>query len=85
MAATAAHVDTTSAATAATSAATAAASAAAATSAATAAVASAASAATTRQLLGERGWSGVFLVKDIKRRQADVGNFLIAEKDFVTL
>ena len=34
-------------------------------------------------MLGERGWSGVFLIKDIKGRQADVGNFLIGEKDFL--
>jgi hypothetical protein len=35
--------------------------------------------------LGERGLSGVFLVKREKRRQAAVEDFLIAEKDFVTL
>ena len=30
-----------------------------------------------------RWWSGVFLVEDIERRQADVGDFLLTKKDFV--
>jgi hypothetical protein len=54
-------------------------------SAATAMAASAAAAAGQFYLLGERGLSGVFLVKDIKLRQADVEDLLLTEKDFVTL
>jgi len=30
-------------------------------------------------VLGKRGWSGIFLVEDIERRQADVGDFLLAK------
>ncbi|MGB6965100.1 MAG: hypothetical protein WBD90_11575 [Xanthobacteraceae bacterium] len=50
----------------------------------------AASAATTTatgqsQVLRERGRSGIFLVVDIERPQADVENFLLAEKEFMTL
>jgi hypothetical protein len=37
------------------------------------------------QFLGERRRSGIFLVEDVERPQADIGNFLIAEKDFVIL
>ena len=29
-------------------------------------------------------WSGIFLVEDIECRQADVRDFLLAERDFVT-
>jgi hypothetical protein len=55
--------------------------------AATATATSAAATATTGelQILRERGRSGIFLVVDIKRRQTDVENFLLAEKQFVTL
>jgi hypothetical protein len=55
------------------------------------AAASAAMAATTAaatgqfQVLGEWGCSAVFLVKDIERRQANVEDFLFAEKDFLIL
>jgi hypothetical protein len=41
--------------------------------------------ATATEVLDGRGCFGAFPVKDIKRRQADVGNFLLTEKDFVTL
>jgi uncharacterized protein involved in copper resistance len=52
-----------------------------------AAVTSAATAAASgqSQVLVERGWSSIFLVEDIERRQADVGEFLLTEKEFVTL
>jgi hypothetical protein len=58
-----------------------------ATSAATAAAAAATAAATGRQfyLLGERGWFAVFPVKCVKRRQAGVEDFLLAEKEFMRL
>ena len=32
-----------------------------------------------------RGQCGVFLVEDIERRQADVGDFFLAESDFVRI
>jgi hypothetical protein len=35
--------------------------------------------------LGERWWPGIFLIEDIERRQADIGDFLLTEKYFVTL
>jgi hypothetical protein len=35
--------------------------------------------------LDGRGQSGIFLVEDIERRQADVGEFLLTKKEFVTL
>ena len=35
--------------------------------------------------LGERGWPGIFLIEDIERRQADIGDFLLTKKYFVTL
>jgi hypothetical protein len=43
------------------------------------------SAGATPRVSGGRGCSGVFLVKDIKCRQADVEDFLLTENDFVTL
>jgi hypothetical protein len=56
---------------------------------AAAATAPAAAATTTAtgelQVLGERGRSGIFLVVDIEGRQTDVENFLLAEKEFMTL
>jgi hypothetical protein len=33
----------------------------------------------------ERGLPGVFLVEDVEGRQADVGEFLLTKKEFVTL
>jgi hypothetical protein len=36
-------------------------------------------------VLGERGCSGVFLIEDIKLRQADVEDFLLTEKEFMRL
>jgi hypothetical protein len=56
--------------------------------AATAPAASTASAATAApsppsEFLAELGLRGVFLVEDIESRQAHVGNFFLAEKDFV--
>jgi hypothetical protein len=45
----------------------------------------AAAAAAGSQLLDASGHFGVFLVKDIERRQADVGDFLLTEEDFITL
>jgi Spy/CpxP family protein refolding chaperone len=33
--------------------------------------------------LGRRGRTGIFLIEDIKGRQANVGDFLLAKKDFV--
>jgi hypothetical protein len=57
--------------------------------AASAATAMAAAAATTTarqsELLGGRRLPGVFLVKDVKCREADVGDFLLAKENFVTL
>jgi hypothetical protein len=54
--------------------------------AATAPAAAATTAATGElQVLGEAGRSGIFLVVDIERRQTDVENFLLAEKEFVSL
>jgi hypothetical protein len=53
--------------------------------AAAAATASAAMAAATTGQLGKRGSSGIFLVKNVKRRKANVGNFLLTQKDFVIL
>jgi hypothetical protein len=52
-----------------------------------AAMASAAAAAAMgqSQVLVERGRSGVFLVEDIERCQANVGEFLLTQKEFVTL
>jgi hypothetical protein len=35
--------------------------------------------------LGRRRHTGIFLVEDVKRRQAHVGDFLLAKKDFVAL
>jgi hypothetical protein len=35
--------------------------------------------------LGGRGQSGIFLVEDVEGRQANVGEFLLAKKEFVTL
>ena len=56
---------------------------------AAAATAPAAAATTTAtgelQVLGERVRSGIFLVVDIEGRQTDVENFLLAEKEFMTL
>jgi hypothetical protein len=37
------------------------------------------------ELLVERRLPGVFLVKDVERRQANVGEFLLAKKKFITL
>jgi len=37
------------------------------------------------QVLGERGFSAVFLVECVKRRQAAVEDFLLTEKDFMRL
>src|SRR6478609_1506152 len=50
-------------------------------SAATAMAATTAAATGQFQVLGEWGCSAVFLVKDIERRQANVEDFLFAEKD----
>jgi hypothetical protein len=36
-------------------------------------------------MLRERRLPGVFLVEDIERRQANVGEFLLAKKKFITL
>jgi hypothetical protein len=36
------------------------------------------------ELYAGRMCSGVFLVEDIKGRQADVENFFLAERDYVT-
>src|SRR5262249_43051735 len=48
--------------------------------------AAAAAAAGPRGLLyAELGFASVFLVEDVERGQADVGHFLFAEKDLVTL
>jgi hypothetical protein len=72
---------------AATSAASAAAAAEATSPAASAAAASAAAAsapAAGSDLLAELSLCGIFLVKDVERRQADVRNFLVTEKDFVS-
>ncbi|MGB6798458.1 MAG: hypothetical protein WBE48_18335 [Xanthobacteraceae bacterium] len=60
------------------------------TTATSAAAATASAAATTTatgelQVLGKRGRSGIFLVVDIECRQTDVENFLLAEKEFMTL
>jgi hypothetical protein len=55
----------------------------AATSAAVAAVAAAASAAAPGEFFAELRF-GIFLVEDIERRQAYVGDFFITEKDFMT-
>ncbi|MGB6940192.1 MAG: hypothetical protein WBE14_26710 [Xanthobacteraceae bacterium] len=56
------------------------------TTAATAATAAATTAATGElQVLGERGRSGIFLVVDIERRQTDIENFLLPEKELMTL
>ncbi|MGB6287053.1 MAG: hypothetical protein WBG18_22020 [Xanthobacteraceae bacterium] len=52
---------------------------------ATAMAASAATATGQFQPLGVRGLPGVFLVERVKCRQAAVEDFLIADKDFVTL
>src|ERR1700732_1676622 len=46
--------------------------------------ASAASAASARELHADLRCSGVFLVEDIKGRQADVGNFLLAKRNHGT-
>jgi hypothetical protein len=43
----------------------------------------AAAAAAGSQLLDASGHAGVFLAEDIECRQADVGHFLLAKKDFV--
>jgi len=48
-----------------------------------AAAASAAAATTPSEFLAELGLRGVFLVEDIEGRQAHVGDFFLAEKDFV--
>src|SRR5262249_61126929 len=40
--------------------------------------------AATRQPIAVPRWSGTFLVEDIECRQADVRDFLLAERDFVT-
>jgi hypothetical protein len=82
MAATAAYMDTASATAAATAAA--ATTSAAATAATSAAMASAATTGQSK-LFGKRGSSGIFLVEDIERRQADVREFLLAKKELVTL
>jgi hypothetical protein len=37
------------------------------------------------QVLGERGFSAVFPVECVKRRQAAVENFLLTEKEFMRL
>ena len=37
------------------------------------------------QVLRERGWCDIFLVVDVERSQTDVENFLVAEKEFMTL
>jgi hypothetical protein len=37
------------------------------------------------QVLGERGFSAVFLVECVKRRQAAVEDFLLTEKEVVRL
>jgi hypothetical protein len=37
------------------------------------------------QFLAKCGRTGIFLVEDIERRQAHVGDFLLAKKDFVAL
>jgi hypothetical protein len=52
---------------------------------AAAAGAAAAAAAAGSQPLDARGQFGAFLVKDIERRQVDVGNFFLTEEDFITL
>jgi hypothetical protein len=56
---------------------------------AAAATAPAAAATTTAtgesQVLREPGRSGIFLVVDVERPQTDVENFLLAEKEFMTL
>ena len=83
MAATAAYMDTPSATAAATAAAATMSAAAATMSAATAAATAAA--ASQSKLFSERGCSGIFLVEDMERRQADVREFLLAKKEFVTL
>jgi hypothetical protein len=44
-----------------------------------------ATAATKGHSLAEHGCTGIFFVEDIKRRQADVGDFLLSKKDFVAL
>jgi hypothetical protein len=65
--------------------ATTAASAPAATTTATSAAAATTTATGELQVLGERVRSGIFLVVDIEGRQTDVENFLLAEKEFMTL
>jgi hypothetical protein len=45
---------------------------------------SATASATSGKLFAEPGCSGVLLVEDIERPQADVGDFLLIESDFVT-
>ena len=35
--------------------------------------------------LEEGWWSSIFLVEEIERRQTDVGDFLLTEKNFVLL
>jgi hypothetical protein len=86
MAATAAYMDTTTAAAAAASAAymTTATSTAAAVTAATS-TATTPAAAGHSQFLREWGRSGIFFVEDIECRQTDVGEFLLAKKELVTL
>ena len=53
--------------------------------AATAVTAAAAAATSQSQFLGKCRRAAVFLVVDIERRQADVGNFLLTEDDFASL
>jgi hypothetical protein len=91
-AATAADMDPASAATAAatsaahvTAAATAAAVTAAASAAAMTAAATTAAATGEPQFLGERRWSGIFLVVDMERAQADIEELLLTEKDLAHL
>jgi hypothetical protein len=85
MAATAAYMDTASATAAAASAAMAAAAASAAMAATAASAAMAAATTGQFKLFGKRGASGIFLVEDIERRQADVREFLLAKKELVAL
>lgn len=60
------------------------ASAAAAAAASAASAASAAAASASRKLYARLGCSRVFLVEDIERPQTDVGDFFLAESDFMT-
>ena len=55
------------------------------TSAAAATTATTATATGQSQFLSGWGSSSIFLVENIERRQANVGEFLLAKKEFVTL